>query len=213
VYATRAGFGVSGASQFVVAALLGGVVGQIPLGNWSDRTDRRIVMAVASGIGLAGAAIGVVATTANSLPGVLLAAVLLGAGAFSLYGLSLAHQADYTSPMHMLSAGSRFLTINGFGAAAGPITASVTIGLVGPEGMFHVLGAALTLFGAFVFVRMFSREAVDEDHRATYTPITIGATVAGLDGVLSETTGVESAVVRRRLALLRRRGPSARPPS
>ena len=54
VYATRAGFGVSGASQFVAAVLLGAVLGQIPLGRWSDRTDRRIVMGAASGLIVAG---------------------------------------------------------------------------------------------------------------------------------------------------------------
>ena len=58
VYATRAGFGVSGASQFLVAALAGAILGQFPLGRWSDRTDRRIVLGFASLLVMAGALCG-----------------------------------------------------------------------------------------------------------------------------------------------------------
>lgn len=208
VYATRAGFGVGGASQFLVAVLVGAVVGQIPLGNWSDRTDRRIVMGVAGGLCVAGSAVGVAATMADVFPAALAAAALIGAGAFALYGLSMAHQADYTDPVHMLSAGSRFITANGLAAAAGPIVASIAIGVVGPEAIFHVLGAVAAAFIAFVIVRMTRRDAVDEDKRAHYTPIAATtATMAALDDVVSETVGVETSELRRRQrrAMRRRR--------
>lgn len=198
VYATRAGFGVGGASQFLVAVLIGAVAGQVPLGNWSDRTDRRIVMAVAAFLLVLGSAVGVAATVADVFPLALVAGALSGAGAFSLYGLSLAHQADYTDPIHMLSAGSRFLTANGLAAASGPILASAAIGLFGPEALFHLVGAAATLMGSYTVYRITRREAADEDHRAHYTPLPSGATMAALDDVVSETVGVESAELRRR---------------
>ena len=86
VYATRAGFGVSGASQFVIAVLVGAVLGQIPLGNWSDRTDRRYVMGVAGLLVVGGAAIGHLATGTDSFPLALVAAFLLGAGLTALLG-------------------------------------------------------------------------------------------------------------------------------
>ncbi|MDZ7676903.1 MAG: MFS transporter [Acidimicrobiales bacterium] len=199
VYATRAGFGVSGASQFVVAVLVGAIVGQIPLGNWSDRTDRRYVMLTAGALIVAGSVIGVAGTVLESLPLALLAALVVGAGAFSLYGLSMAHQADYMDPIHVLSAGSRLLTANGLGAASGPFLASIAIGLMGPEGMFRVLIVVGSVFCVFVVFRMFRRGAVAESRRAHYTPIAATSTVAGLDDLVSETTGVDSDVLRRRL--------------
>lgn len=204
VYATRAGFGISGASQFVVAVLLGAIVGQIPLGNWSDQTDRRLVMLVAGALMAGGGVIGVVATTMASLPVALLAATVLGAGAFSLYGLSLAHQADYMEPVHLLSAGSRLLTANGLGAAAGPFFASVAIALTGPEGLFEVLIGVGSVFCLFVIVRLFRRAAVRKERRARYTPLAATSTMAGLDDVVSETVGIEAAVLRRQLRRARR---------
>ena len=198
VYASRAGFGVSGASQFVVSVLAGAVVGQIPLGNWSDRTDRRLVMGVAAVLIIAGSVVGTAATTMDNFPAVLLAGLLVGAGGFSLYGLSLAHLADYVEPETMIAAGARVLTANGFGAAAGPILASVAIALVGAEGFFEVLALALSAFGLFVVVRMVKREPVDDEHRSHFIAVPTGATSAALDDLVSETVGVESDELRRR---------------
>lgn len=190
IYATRAGFGVSGASQFVAAILIGAVVGQIPLGNWSDRTDRRIVMGVASGLLAAGSAVGIAGTLIESFPVVLVAGLLVGAGAFSLYGLSFAHMADYIDPHKMVSAGARLITVNGLGAAAGPISASVIISTTGPEGLFQMLMVAAAFFCVFVVIRLFQREAA-EDHGGHFIPVSTGATFASLDEIASETTGVE----------------------
>ena len=198
VYATRAGFGVSGASQFVAAVLLGAVLGQIPLGRWSDRTDRRIVMGAAGGLILAGATVGVESTWMGSFTGALMAAFLLGAGGFSLYGLSFAHIADYIDPMTMISAGARVMTVNGLGAAAGPFLASIAISLIGPEGLFHLLGGVATLFCLFTLARIFKRDAVSDDRRSHYVSVASGATYAALDDVVSETVGMEPSELRRR---------------
>ena len=205
IYATRAGFGVSGASQFIVAVLVGAVVGQIPLGNWSDRTDRRIVMGVAGVLVVAGGVIGTAATTMDNFPAVLLAAVLVGAGGFSLYGLSLAHLADYIDPIQMIAAGARLLTINGVGAALGPILASVLIGIVGPEALFELLAVVLAGFTIYVAWRLVWREAVSDERRAHYTSLVTGATASSLDPIVSETTGIESSVLRQRWKRRRQR--------
>ncbi len=198
VYATRAGFGVSGASQFVVAVLGGAVVGQIPLGRWSDRTDRRIVMGVAGVLIVAGSVIGTAATTMGNFPAALVAAALVGAGGFSLYGLALAHLADYIEPEKMIAAGARLLTANGIGAAAGPIATSVLIGLIGPEALFEMLAVVLAVFTLYVVWRLAWREAVSEERRAHYTSLVTGATVSSLDPIVSESVGIESTELRRR---------------
>lgn len=190
VYAVRAGFGVSGASQFVVAILVGAIVGQIPLGNWSDRTDRRIVMGTAALMVAAGAGVGLFATMMDSFPLVLLAALSVGAGSFSLYGLSFAHMADYIEPHKMVSAGARIITANGLGAASGPILASVLIGVSGPEGYFQLLLAGSVLFCLYVPYRITRRDAVESDH-GHFVPVAAGATFGALDEIVSETSGYE----------------------
>ena len=208
VYASRAGFGVSGASQFVAAVLVGAVVGQIPLGRWSDRTDRRLVMGAAAGLVLVGGIVGVASTSTASFIGALAAAAFIGAGAFSLYGLSFAHLADYIEPRAMVSAGATLIKANGLGAAAGPFLASVAISAFGPEGLFHLLGAASTLFTGYVVVRLFRRAAATDDHRAHYVSVATGATIAALEDVVSENVGVEPEELRPS----RRRRPGRRRP-
>ena len=207
VYATRAGFGVSGASQFVAALLLGAVVGQFPLGRWSDRTDRRFVLAVAALLVGVGSALGVVATVGDSFALAVVAALVIGAGAFALYGLSFAHVADYVEPVAMAATGARLITFNGLGAAAGPFVAAAAIGTVGPEGIFYVLGAMTLPFVVHVLYRLTRRAAVSEDRRAHYTPLAASATIAAVDDLASEVSGVEvgdlPAPRRRRLPLVR----------
>jgi MFS family permease len=198
VYASRAGFGVSGAAQFVAAVLIGAVIGQIPLGNWSDRTDRRIVMGAASGLVVAGGLVGLSATVAGSFPWAIVAALLVGAGAFSLYGLSFAHLADYIDPMTMIAAGARLMTLNGLGAAAGPFLASVVISRVGPSAYFELLAFTGASFCIFVIVRMLTRPAPADERRAHYVSVAAGATFAVLDDVVSENVGVEPDRLRRR---------------
>lgn len=207
VYATRAGFGVSGASQFVAALLVGAVVGQFPLGRWSDHTDRRFVLAAAALLVAAGSVVGALATVGDSFPAALGAALLIGAGAFSLYGLSFAHVADYVDPSAMPATGARLITFNGLGAAAGPFVASAAIGIVGPEGIFYVLGAMTAPFLAYVVLRLTRRAAVSDERRAHYAPLSTSATVAALDELASEVSGVEITEVpaprRRRMPLPR----------
>ena len=207
VYASRAGFGVSGASQFVAAVLVGAIVGQIPLGRWSDRTDRRHVMGVAGGLVVVGAVVGEASTTAGSFLGALCAAALLGAGAFSLYGLSFAHMADYIEPGAMVSAGATLIKANGLGAASGPFLASMAISAFGPGGLFHLLGAVSLPFCGYVVVRLFRRPAATDDHRAHYVSVATGATPAALEDVVSENVGVEPEELRPR-----RRRPGRRRP-
>jgi MFS family permease len=166
VYATRAGFGVSGASQFVASLLVGAVLGQFPLGRWSDRTDRRIVMATAAVLVAAGAGVGVVATLGDSLLTASAGGLLIGAGAFSLYGLSFAHVADYVDADLMPATGAKLITFNGLVAAVLP-------------------------FVAYAGVRLRRRRAVSDDRRAHYAPLATSATVAVVDEMSSEVSGVE----------------------
>lgn len=191
VYATRAGFGVSGASKFIAVLLVGAVVGQFPLGRWSDRTDRRYVMAAAALLVTVGSGIGVVATLGDSFVSALAAGFFIGAGAFALYGLSFAHVADYVDPGAMPATGARLITFNGLGAAAGPFVAAAAIGMVGPEGIFYVMGAMALPFVIHVVFRLTRRAAVSDDRRAHYTPLATSATVAALDELASEVSGVE----------------------
>ncbi len=209
VYATRAGFGVSGASQLLAAILVGAVVGQVPLGRWSDRTDRRLVMGAAAILVGAGSALAAAATGMGSFPLVVVAGVAVGAGSFSLYGLSFAHVADYVEPEALTGVGARLILVNGLGAACGPLLASVAVRVLGPEGLFQLLGATSVAFVGLVVLRLFRRAAVDDDRRASYTPVATSATVALVEDVAAESVHDDS--LAEHPARPRRRRPRRRP--
>ena len=201
---------MSGASTFVIALLLGAVIGQVPLGKWSDRTDRRFVVLVASLLVLAGASVGVVATGAGSFPPSSSPAHWSGRAGSRSTGLSLAHVADYLDPELMVAAGSRLIIANGLGAATGPILASVLVSAVGPVGLFWQLGAVALSLAGYVVVRLQVRGAVDESERSHFTPLAAGTTEAGLADIVPEVVGVELDELRRRRPVRRHRNP--RPP-
>ncbi|HEX9683509.1 MAG TPA: MFS transporter [Acidimicrobiales bacterium] len=198
VYASRAGFDVAQISQLLAATLVGGTLGQVPLGRWSDRTDRRVVMLVAAALISVGAGAGIVATAGDAFAGAAVAAAVVGAGAFSLYGMSFAHVGDYLEPGAMAAAGAHLLRVNGLSAASGPLVSSLAVTLLGAEGFFVWLAAAPIPFFALTAVRLVRRRAVDEHERASYTAVPSTATMAVVEETMAEVIGVEPEEIRRR---------------
>ena len=179
VYGGRSGFSDLGVAVVAAAAVAGALVLQLPLGGWSDRTDRRRVIALAA----AGAAVAAVAAALDSVAGVWPAAVALvviGGLSLPLYPLCLAHLADYLSTDDLTAAGSRLVLAQGAGAAAGPLAGSVAMGVVGTDGFFWTLAAVHAPIAAYALWRLGRRAAVPEDERAEWVPLTGGATPQAL---------------------------------
>lgn len=133
-------------AQFNGALLTGAMIGLWPIGLMSDRFDRRLVIAVAAGIGAA-AATGLVLTTAISVPGLTLAlGAAFGAGSLSYYAVAVANAADRASTDEITSMMAGILVIWGIGSVIGPVVAGTFLQLVpGGGGLF--LFAALALGG------------------------------------------------------------------
>lgn len=191
VYAISAGFGIAGASQVVAAVLAGAVAGMYPLGWVSDRVDRRLVIAGAAVLAAASAIVVVQGTSAATLAVVIVGAFGVGAGAFPLYSLSLAHLGDYLDPEDVVAAGARMIMANGVGAAAGPLTAAVLVESRGPGGMFEAVIVVFGTLAAYALYRPFRRKDTPEEHKAHFTPVAATATSAGLDIEVPELIGEE----------------------
>ncbi len=173
VFATAAGFNRFATGAFVGAALAGGVALQLPLGSWSDRVDRRIVIATTAVVAAVVAVLAAQVETDRRLVLIALTAVA-GGSAFPLYSLSVAHLNDYLDEGRTVAAGARMVLINGVGAIAGPILGSMAIGLVSPSSLFLVLAAAYLVVGGYALFRMSRRSAAEEAERATFSPVTVG---------------------------------------
>ena len=97
---------------FMLAAVLGGLAFQVPVGRLSDRFDRRIVLA-ALGVGFAGAAVALVHLP-RTLPFILPAAALLGGFMATLYPVCVAHALDRMPADQVVAVSSRLILGAGF---------------------------------------------------------------------------------------------------
>lgn len=173
VYANEAGFNRSATGAFVGAALAGGVALQVPLGNWSDRVDRRVVIAIAA---VAAALVAVAASQVSTDRRlVLIAMTAVGGGtAFPIYSLSVAHLNDYIDDGLKVAAGAKVVLVNGIGSVAGPVVGSLAIGLISPGSLFLAIAAAYGIVGGHAVFRMTRREAANEDRRVVFAPAVVG---------------------------------------
>jgi len=157
---------VSLAAWFMTAAVLGGAAGQWPLGLWSDRVDRRLVIAFAALIGvIVGVFIWWFYADVSTLNLMLMSAAW-GAVAFPIYAISAANANDNAGPGEYVMVSSGLLLMYGLGAIAGPFLAPLLMGFVGPGGLYlFAAGVHLLLLG-YTLYRMKERMyKAEEDHR------------------------------------------------
>jgi MFS family permease/pimeloyl-ACP methyl ester carboxylesterase len=183
VYATAAGFNRFATAAFVGAALAGGVALQLPLGSWSDRVDRRIVITVTAAVAAIVAVVASQVHTDRRLVLIALTAVA-GGSAFPIYSLSVAHLNDYLDDASTVAAGAKMVLINGVGSVAGPIVGSMAVGLASPGSLFVTLAVAYVIVGSYSAFRMTRRSAAQEEARATFTPVVVG--VGPLSTIIGE---------------------------
>src|SRR5690606_23380982 len=96
--------------------------------------------------------------------------------------LANAHLNDYLPSGAVVAAGALMVLVNGAGAVAGPIVASVAIETRGPDTFFAVLAVAYLATGLYSLYRITRRAAVAPEDRATFVPLPSGTapTVAAL---------------------------------
>lgn len=177
IYGASAGLNQTGTAALIASALIGGLLLQIPLGRWSDRTDRRRVLLATAMAGAAAAAAAMLAGPSNVLFVVLLTFVA-GGVAYPLYSVANAHVNDYMEPGHVVAAGARMILINGFGAVAGPAVGATAIQIFGPSALYGVLGLNYAAVAVFSLYRMRKREPAAEYERSTHVPFPVGSSTS-----------------------------------
>ncbi|HEY0973793.1 MAG TPA: MFS transporter [Solimonas sp.] len=158
VAAQRMGLETAQVAAFMVAAILGGAVIQWPVGHWSDRHDRRRVLAAVC----AGAAVLALAAYALREQPLLLMTCMFAFGglAFTVYPVSIALANDLLQPEELVAGAGTLLLVHGTGAALGPMAAGQTMALTDGGGLLLHFATVLLLLAGYVGWRALRAEPV-----------------------------------------------------
>lgn len=181
LYAVEIGLGIGGAALLSSMLQLGALGLQWPMGWASDKTDRRKVMIFGM---TAVAASSAVLTFAPPLPLYGYAAIVLVLGGFSMsiYPVVLAHAGDFVESNQMVPLCATLMLAFAFGMTIGPLTASATMDLVGPAGLFMHSIFFCGVFVVFALYRMGRRAAPPTAERRGYVNMPASSTaISGLD--------------------------------
>jgi len=180
VFALNAGLGVTEVSLFMSVIVLGGAIGQWPLGYLSDRHDRRKVLLGALGVAcLLAIAMYLTAMYRSGL--LFIPAFFYGAASFPIYAVAVSHVNDRISAEDFVETSSGLLLAHGLMSAIGPLLGALAMRLLGSASLF--LFMALALLGGAVFVYLRSRlpYVETEEHTASYVPMTANLAAVSLD--------------------------------
>ncbi|WP_050602146.1 MFS transporter [Ruegeria sp. 6PALISEP08] len=191
VYGAQAGLSLVEISIFVAAFYIGAVVLQYPLGWFSDRMDRRLLILLVS-------ASGAVASLSGMLYGVtfeilLVSAFFIGGMSNPLYSLLIAHTNDFLDHEDMAAASGGLVFINGLGAIAGPLITGWLMGkaVFGPPGFFLIIAVLLFFLAVYAAYRMTQRAAIPVDETGTMSPMYPTASPVALE--VAQEVAIEAA--------------------
>ncbi len=156
LFVQRSGFDVNGVALFMSATVLGGAIGQWPIGRLSDKTDRCALMIwIAFFAAIAGA--GVIAASFFEVHWLLLAAAAWGAISFPLYAVAVAQANDHAKPDEFVEVSSGLLLAYAAGAVVGPVIATIFMKLLTQGGLYAFTIGVHVLLMAFAW-RQLNRE-------------------------------------------------------
>jgi MFS family permease len=139
----------------MLAAVLGGLAFQVPIGRLSDRFDRRIVLA-ALGVGIVGTAAALVFLP-HSLPVVLPAAAVLGGFMSTLYPVCVAHAHDSLPADRVVAVSSHLILVSGLGSVIGPLIGTNLMARFSIDGVFYLMAAAALLLAVLAAGRSLTK--------------------------------------------------------
>ncbi|SHH80322.1 MFS transporter [Marivita hallyeonensis] len=179
VYATQAGLTLGQIPFFTAAFYVGALLFQYPIGWISDRSDRRVLVAISAGIA------GLASLTGMLFGGnyyiLLASAFLIGGLSNPLYSLLIAYTNDFLQHEDMAAASAGLLFVNGLGAIAGPLVIGYAMQAFGPPGFFILLSVVLLLLTAYAIYRMTQRPAPTVDETSAYQTMMPTATPVSME--------------------------------
>ena len=165
-FAQGAGLSDTNVASFMGATLLGGALFQWPVGHYSDKHDRRLVL---FWVCLVGAGVAVATYLASTMvresmieESLIFLGVLLGGMIFTVYGLSVAYVNDLIPPEEVVETSTGLLLMYGAGAVLGPFLAGLVMSTTDNAGFMLFLAAVMGLVALYVLKRLPAGSPVPE---------------------------------------------------
>jgi MFS family permease len=136
---------------FMLAAVLGGLAFQIPVGRLSDRFDRRIVLA-GLGAGLAATSV-ILIHLPRDWSTILPVAALFGGLMSTFYPVCVAHAHDRMPADRVVAVSGRLILLFGVGSVVGPLIGSGLIDVFDVDGVLYLVAAAAALLAVVAVSR------------------------------------------------------------
>ncbi|MDR5897960.1 MFS transporter [Halomonas vilamensis] len=157
LYLQRIGMSVAQVGQMMAVVILGAMLLQYPIGRWSDRHDRQVVLiAISAFCVLISAAMLWLPLSMGLLAALLF---LLGGGVFALYPVAVSHAADRAPSGALVRMSQGLLLINAIGSTISPLVISPVMTAAGNDGLFWAFGGLSLLFVMFFAWRRSVRPA------------------------------------------------------
>lgn len=169
VYATQVGLTAGRTGVFVAAAAIGSVVMQWPVGHMSDAIGRRQSILLVS---LGAVVVGVVAPGLDPAGWALVGAMfLLGGLSYPMYSLALSHVVDVLPPGQAVTGSVAVVFLTGIGSIFGPLTTSVAMETIGPDGFFWAIAVVHLTIGVYGLARVARRPVIEDETVEPWLPV------------------------------------------
>ncbi|WP_114009733.1 MFS transporter [Cohaesibacter intestini] len=169
------------APVFAAMLGLGGMLSQWPLGRFSDRVDRRLVLLMISIVGVI-SSIGITLLEDVDFIVFLMVGALIGAVTQPAYSLAAAHGYDHASENGYLRMAAGLLVAFGAGSSLGPFLTALLMQNLSPDALFLFPGCLLAFLAFYLWQRILRKDAVGDDQKEDFdmaaTSASVGAVVA-----------------------------------
>jgi len=164
------GFSLQQTAYFMSAAVLGGLILQLPVGKLSDKFDRRWVLSAVSLLVSLVSAI-IYFLSVDNAQAIIIMAACYGSLAFLVYSISAAHANDFTSKDKMVQTASSLLVTYGLGAIIGPILSSMIMGYFGTDKLFLWLSCLSIFLCIYAIYRSTKRKSVGDNEKSEFVAV------------------------------------------
>ena len=200
VYAATMNFTIFEISLLLFLITFAGAICQWPIGYFSDRQDRRLIIIICTFAAAIFCVLSIIAS-GTSLENMYLATsvgidkimfyifVTLYAGvSLPIYTLNIAYVNDFISKEKFVAAGGGLQILFGLGAIGGPLLCSLFMHKYGSNGFFIFLLIFHVIIGLFGIYRM-TKRSYEENPESIFTPLPRNITPLGME--LDPTTGAD----------------------